>query len=111
MENLAIKSVNKFTHSPKYCIKFDSKTARIEYPELSQVKYAYIIGALDKVCKQHFRSGKLDLIKFYAFLKTMYPYKKTFAEMKSTLLELSPMLNIIDSLSLTKKESGELKYL
>ena len=95
-------------------IKFGRSTQGLqeEFPVFKTASTAYILRALQNVNSSHFSSGKLDLDKFYHFLKgagSMYKYQKSFDEMKQTLMDIAPVLDIIDQIKFSREDKSEVK--
>ena len=95
-------------------IKFSrsSQDLQREYPIFRNASTAYILMALQKATDNQFSYNKLDLDKFYAFLKgpgSMYKYKGSFEDMKQTLMDIAPVLGIQDQIKFNRKDKSEMK--
>jgi len=96
-------------------IKFNKSIQKFqeEYPTFKKLAVALILEALQKTHKSHQTAGKLDLQKFYPFLKgagSMYRYNKTFEEMKETISDISPILGITDQIRFSREEKSDIKF-
>ena len=95
-------------------IKFNQPTQGLgeKVPVFKLASTAYIIGAIQRVNHSHFTGGKLDLDKFYTFLKgigSMYKYDRSFEEMKETVKNIAPFLGIIDQIKFSREDKSEVK--
>ena len=95
-------------------IKFGRSTQGLQedFPVFKSASTAYILRALQQVNNAHFTAGKLDLDKFYHFLKgagSMYKYKKSFEEMKQALMDIAPVLDIVEQIKFSRADKSEVK--
>jgi hypothetical protein len=112
MSKLVSESLVEFINED--FIKFGRTTQNLqeEFPIFKKLSTALILRALQQVNRAHFTNNKLDLDKFYYFLKgpgSMYKYTGSYQEMKNTLMDIAPVLNIIDQIKFSREEKSNLK--
>ncbi len=95
-----------------FFIKFkkNSKDLNKEYPEIEIFKtwtFGEIAGALGRVGNSEATNGKLDLNKFYNFLKAR-GFKADFHKMKDVLLQAAPYMGIEKQLKLSRDERSDM---
>lgn len=82
-----------------------------EYPQLfGTLSFATIANALHNLTPELFVQEKIDLNRFYNFLRRFKGYQKSFKEMKDILLKAAPLLGITNKLKLRRDELSELKF-
>lgn len=93
-------------------IKFGRSTQSLkdEYPIFKNLSVAMILEALQRANSTHFTGGKLDLSKFYDFLKKFRGYTKSFNDMKEVMTEIAPVLGIVDQIRFSREERSEIKF-
>lgn len=108
---LVVESLDEFLNEGS-AIKFNRSTRDLkdEFPIFSTLSVALILDALQKVNRSQFTGDKLDLSKFYVFLKKINPYNKSFEEMKETIAEIAPVLGIVDQIRFSREEKSEIKF-
>jgi len=80
-----------------------------DYPIFGTLSWAYIANGLNNLMPDLFSEGKLELHRFYNFLRKTSPYDKGFDRMKDYLLQAAPLLGITKYLKLAKDERDQLK--
>jgi hypothetical protein len=105
------ESLEEFLNESSF-IKFnrDTRGLKDEYPIFGTLSVAIILEALQRVNSSHFTGGKLDLSKFYPFLKKLRGYNKSFNEMKESIAEIAPVLGIVDQIRFSREEKSEIKF-
>lgn len=99
--------------SSTYSIRFKTDPQKIKekYPDIfGNLLYYYLENALRRVTPDVFVTGKLDINRFYNFLKSVTPFNKSIIVMKELLFQAAPLLGITDQLKLSREERSEMKF-
>ncbi|MFA5152710.1 MAG: hypothetical protein WC554_09140 [Clostridia bacterium] len=91
----------KFKNSPK--------DLKAKHPIFNSITFAIIANEIQTPPSNAFTNKKLDLDKFYSYLKTK-GFKAAFKEMKELIIEAAPILGITAYIKLSNEEKKNLLF-